>query len=236
TFTPPPLKEPKADSAQQNGSRPVEPDEPPIVQATLTYSEREVLRHKDFSELTAEELQEIQQLMSGLVWQLGMRPARRMRSGQGAQFDMRRTIRNSLRFGGEILLWERRQRKVKPRPLVIIADISGSMERYTRLLLHFIYSLSEGLHQKVEAFVFSTRLTRITRQLRERDVDQALMLVSRQVPLLGSDEYEPLTRGMQAALPFVDDFLPVHNLASLEDLAEHLSHIDDHRPFRRQMA
>ncbi|MEJ2350188.1 MAG: VWA domain-containing protein [Anaerolineales bacterium] len=300
TFTPPPLKEPKADSAQQNGSRPVEPDEPPIVQATLTYSEREVLRHKDFSELTAEELQEIQQLMSGLVWQLGMRPARRMRSGQGAQFDMRRTIRNSLRFGGEILLWERRQRKVKPRPLVIIADISGSMERYTRLLLHFIYILSEGLHQKVEAFVFSTRLTRITRQLRERDVDQALMLVSRQVPdwsggtrigealktfnfmwgrrvlgqgavallisdgwdrgdvdllkkeiarlqrscyrliwlnpLLGSDEYEPLTRGMQAALPFVDDFLPVHNLASLEDLAEHLSHIDDHRPFRRQMA
>jgi uncharacterized protein with von Willebrand factor type A (vWA) domain len=205
-----------------------------------------------------------------------------------------------LRFGGEILLWERRQRKVKPRPLVIIADISGSMERYTRLLLHFIYSLSEGLHQKVEAFVFSTRLTRITRQLRERDVDQALLLVSRQVPdwsggtrigealktfnfvwgrrvlgqgavvllisdgwdrgdvgllkkeiarlqrscyrliwlnpLLGSHEYEPLTRGMQAALPYVDDFLPVHNLASLEDLAGHLSHIDAHRPSRRQIA
>jgi uncharacterized protein with von Willebrand factor type A (vWA) domain len=296
-FTPSPLQERKVNSSEQKAGGPVNPDEPPILQAALTYSQREVLRHKDFSELTAEELQEMKRLMSRLVWQLGTRPSRRMRPGQGSQFDMRRTIRNNLRFGGEILLWERRQRKVKSRPLVIIADISGSMERYTRLLLHFIYSLSEGLHQKVEAFVFSTRLTHITRQLRERDVDQALLLVSRQVPdwsggtrigealktfnfvwgrrvlgqgavvllisdgwdrgdvdllkkeiarlqrscyrliwlnpLLGSDEYEPLTRGMQAALPYIDDFLPVHNLASLEDLAGRLSRIEAHRPARR---
>jgi uncharacterized protein with von Willebrand factor type A (vWA) domain len=182
--------------------------------------------------------------------------------------------------------------------LVIIADVSGSMERYTRLLLHFVYSLSEGLEQKVEAFVFSTRLTRITRQLHDRDVEEALRQVAHQVPdwsggtrigealktfnykwvrrvlgqgavvllisdgwdrgdidllgkemarlqrscyrliwlnpLLGSTEYEPLTRGMQAAMPYIDDFLPVHNLASLEDLAEHLKQVDDHRPVRRQ--
>ncbi len=153
--------------------------------------------------------------------------------------------------------------------------------------------------KKVEAFVFSTRLTRITHQLRERDVEDALGQVARQVPdwsggtrigealktfnfdwarrvlgqgavvllisdgwdrgdidllrkeiarlqrssyrliwlnpLLGSDEYEPLTRGMQTALPYVDDFLPVHNLSSLEDLADHLKLIEDHRPVRRQL-
>ena len=69
-------------------------------------------------------------------------------------------------------------RKYKPRPLVVIADISGSMERYTRLLLHFIYSLTLGLGQPVESFVFSTRLTRITRQLEHEDVEHALREVS----------------------------------------------------------
>jgi uncharacterized protein with von Willebrand factor type A (vWA) domain len=183
--------------------------------------------------------------------------------------------------------------------LVIIADISGSMERYTRLLLHFIYSLSEGLQQRVEAFVFSTRLTCISRQLRGRDVDQVLNQVARLVPdwsggtrigealktfnfnwgrrvlgqgavvllisdgwdrgdvgllhseiirlqrscyrliwlnpLLGSEQYEPLTRGMQTALPYIDDFLPVHNLASLEELAHHLQSMSLNRPVRRQI-
>jgi uncharacterized protein with von Willebrand factor type A (vWA) domain len=172
------------------------------------------------------------------------------------------------------------------------------MERYTRLLLHFIYSLTAGLDQPVESFVFGTRLTRITRQLHERNVDQALREVTRAVPdwsggtrigealksfnfdwgrrvlgrgavvllisdgwdrgdvdllrvemarlqrschrliwlnpLLGSPDYEPLTRGMQAALPYVDDFLPVHNLASLEDLARRLSDLDQRPLARRQ--
>ena len=181
----------------------------------------------------------------------------------------------------------RRERRHKPRPLVILADISGSMERYTRLLLHFIYSLTSGLDQRVEAFLFGTRLSCISRHMQDRDVERALSEVSRSVPdwsggtrigqslkdfnftwarralgggavvllisdgwdrgepellkremarlsrscyrliwlnpLLGSPAYEPLSRGMQAALPFVDDFLPVHNLASLEALAFHLS-------------
>jgi uncharacterized protein with von Willebrand factor type A (vWA) domain len=185
--------------------------------------------------------------------------------------------------------WPTRKKKDKPRPLVVIADISGSMERYTRLLLHFIYGLSEGLDEVVEAFVFSTRLTHITRQLRNKDVDQAMHQISRSVPdwsggtrigeafkrfnfdwgrrvlgrgavvlvisdgwdrgepellgqeiarlqrscyrliwlnpLLGSPRYEPLTRGIQAAMPYIDDFLPVHNLASLEDLAAYLAKV-----------
>ena len=297
-FTPPPLRNPSATSPQDAG-QPPSIDQPPIIQVTLTYSEREVLRHKDFAELTGEELDAIKRLMAELIWQLGKRRTRRRRPGHGQLFDLRRTLRHNLRYGGEVLEWARREPKFKPRPLVIIADISGSMERYTRLLLHFIYSLTAGLDQPVEAFVFSTRLTRITHPLRGRDVDQALREVSRAVPdwsggtrigealktfnfdwgrrvlghgavvllisdgwdrgdvdvlrseiarlqrschrliwlnpLLGSPEYEPLTRGMQAALPYIDDFLPVHNLASLEDLAEHLTRLNERRPERKQV-
>ena len=299
-FIPPPLKEREPAPSGVNGKDPtIGEDEPPVIQATLTYSEREVLRHKDFADMTGEELEQIKRLMAALVWKLGMRSSRRLKPGRGVQVDLRRTLRGNLKYGGEVLHWERRDRKDKPRRLVIIADISGSMERYTRLLLHFIYSLSEGLDQNVEAFVFSTRLTRITRYLRERDVEAAFRQVARQVPdwsggtrigealksfnfdwtrrvlgqgaivllisdgwdrgdvdllreeisrlqrscyrliwlnpLLGSGEYEPLTRGMQTALPYIDDFLPVHNLASLEDLAEHLKIVEDHRPARRQL-
>ena len=254
---------------------------------------REILRQKDFSDLSADELEAVRRMMAAMVWQLGERRTRRKRFGQGAQPDLRRLIRRNLRYGGELLDWPTREAKYKPRPLIVIADISGSMERYSRLLLHFVYSLSAGLEQKVEAFVFSTRLTRITHPLRDKDIDRALHNVSglihdwaggtrigeamktfnyewgRRVlgrgaivliisdgwdrgvpalaaremarlqrtcyrliwlnPLLGSPEYEPLTRGMQACLPYVDDFLPVHNLASLEDLAEHLATLDDKR-------
>ena len=293
-FIPPPLKDPDQSSRGTNGKDDeAASDEPPIIEVTLTYSRREVLRHKDFAEMTAEELAEVKHLMAGLVWRLGMRPSRRLRPGRGAQYDMRRTLRRNLKYGGEVLHWEHRLRKHKPRPLVIVSDISGSMERYTRLLLHFVYSLSEGLDQKVEAFVFSTRLTRITRQLRHRDVEEALQEVSRQVtdwsggtrigeslrtfnrqwsrrvvrrgaiviivsdgwergevavlkremrylqhrcyrliwlnPLLGNKSYEPLVEGMAAALPFTDDFMPVHNLQSLAALSDHLKLLGKYR-------
>lgn len=232
----------------------------------------------------------MKRLMSELVWQLGERRTRRQRPGQGSRLDLRRTLRRSLMRGGEVIEWARRERRHKPRALVILADISGSMERYTRLLLHFIYSLTGGLDQRVEAFLFGTRLTYVSRHMRDRNVERALSDVSRSVsdwsggtrigesledfnfnwarrvlgsgavvllisdgwdrgepglleremarlarscyrliwlnPLLGSPAYEPLTRGMQAALPYVDDFLPVHNLASLEELAAHLARID----------
>jgi uncharacterized protein with von Willebrand factor type A (vWA) domain len=297
SFTTPPLREQSTDGPA--GQRDFSPDgEPPIVEATLTYSAREVLRRKDFAELTGEELEAIKQLMTTLIWQLGERRTRRKQPGAGQLLDLRRAVRHNFKFGGEMLQWMYREPKVRPRPLIMIADISGSMERYTRLLLHFIYSLAVGLDQPVEAFVFSTHLTRITRQLRGRDVDRALREVSLAVPdwsggtrigealkafnfdwgrrvlgrgavtllisdgwdrgdadllrmeiarlqrscyrliwlnpLLGSPQYEPLTRGMQAALPYIDDFLPVHNLASLEDLAQRLSELDQRPLLRRQ--
>ncbi|MBI3762380.1 MAG: VWA domain-containing protein [Chloroflexi bacterium] len=297
---PPPLKEPKPASPEAGNEQPPDEGQPPIIQVTVTYSQREVLRRKDFTELTGEELDAIRRLMAELVWSLGQRRTRRRKPGHGQLFDLRRTLRRNIKFGGEILQWARREPKLKPRPLVIIADISGSMERYTRLLLHFIYSLAEGLDQQVEAFVFSTRLTRVTRQLRGRDVERALREVSRVVPdwsggtrigeaiktfnfdwgrrvlgrgavlllisdgwdrgdadtlreemarlqrschrviwlnpLLGSPEYEPLTRGMKTALPYIDDFLPVHNLASLEDLADHLTGLGYRGHGRRRQA
>jgi len=296
SFVPPPLREPAASASDDSAAA---SDQPPVVQATLTYSEREVLRHKDFGDLTGEELGAVKVLMSDIVWRLRERRTARLRPGRGRLIDFRRTVRRNLRYGGEILDWAEREPKVKPRPLVIIADVSGSMERYTRLLLLFTYGLARALEQKVEAFVFSTRLTRITRQLKERDLDRALREVSRTVPdwsggtrigdalqtfnfewgrrvlshgaltlvisdgwdcgdpgvlrdeiarlqrssrrliwlnpLLGSPEYEPLTRGIQTALPYIDDFMPVHNLASLEDLAAHMAALSENRPQRRQV-
>jgi uncharacterized protein len=284
--------------AAPEGEPPPDLAEQPIIELTLTYSPNEMLRHKDFAEMTGEELEAVKQLMAALIWQLGRRRTRRKRSGHGQLIDIRRTLRKNMRYGGEVLEWAYREPKYKPRPLVILADISGSMERYTRLILQFIYSLAEGLEQQVEAFVFSTRLTRISRQLRGHDVDRALHEVAQTVPdwsggtrigdalktfnfewgrrvlgggavvllisdgwdrgemevlseemarlqrnchrliwlnpLLGSPDYEPLTRGMQAALPHIDDFLPVHNLASLEELAQHLTRLGDRRAVRRQ--
>jgi len=261
-----------------------------VIEVTRTYSSREVLRHKDFAEMSAEESEAIRQLMTNLRWEISERRTRRRHPGKGEMLDLRRTLRRSMRAGGEFFSWAYREPKLKPRPLVIIADISGSMERYTRVLLHFIYGMKSALTQPVEAFVFSTRLTRITRPLQLRDLDLALKNVGELVndwaggtrigeslktfnfewgrrvlghgavvliisdgwdrgdvellqhemtrlkrnchrliwlnPLLGAPEYEPLTRGIQAALPHIDDFLPVHNLASLEDLANRLAGLD----------
>ena len=295
---PPPLR--GADSGgRQNDDQTTAENRPPVIQVTMTYSAREALRSKDFAHLTGEELDAIKQMMAALVWHLGERRTRRRQPGRGRLLDLRRTVRRSLKYGGEVMEWARREPKHKPRPLVILADVSGSMERYTRLLLHFVYGVTAGLDQPVEAFVFSTRLTRITHELQGRDVEDALLDVSCAVqdwsggtrigealkafnfkwgrrvlgrgavvllisdgwdrgdidllrgemarlqrnvhrliwlnPLLGSPEYEPLTRGMQAALPYVDDFLPVHSLASLEDLAERLSGLSARRPERRQL-
>ena len=178
-IVPPPLQE-------RDRRSPIRPetgsDEPPVLQATLTYSQREVLRQKDFGDLTGEEVEAVKVLMAEIVWRVRERRTRRRRPGHGRLLDLRRTVRRNLRYGGEILDWAEREPKVKPRPLVIIADVSGSMERYTRLLLLFTYGLARALEQKVEAFVFSTRLTRITRQLKERNLDRALREVSRVVP------------------------------------------------------
>ena len=269
------------------------------IDLTRTFSTREVLREKDFAEFTPEETLQARQLMASLQWNPGMRRGRRKERGKGPALDMRRTLRDSAQFGGELLRLRTRRRKEKPRRLVVICDVSGSMERYTRMLLHFIHSLYEGLENHVEAFLFATRLTRITKQLGQRDIDQAVSEVAKAVPdwsggtrigealrefnfewarrtlgwgsivlivsdgwdrgepealsdemarlqrscrrliwlnpLAGAEDYEPLTRGMQAATPYIDDLLPVHNLAALLDLARHLNGLTTSWPVRRQL-
>ncbi len=135
------------------------------------YSAIEMLRKKDFESFTWEEVQEAKKLMAEMRWNLGMRPTHRKKPVRSGSYpDMRRIVRRNLKYGAEFLELTWREIKRKPRPLVIICDISGSMSLYSRLLLHFIHTISNGL-LNVEAFVFGTRLTRITRQLKRRDVD-----------------------------------------------------------------
>ncbi|GHO86005.1 vWA domain-containing protein [Dictyobacter formicarum] len=145
------------------------------------YSAIEQLRKKDFENFTWEEVQEAKRLMSEMHWNLGHRSTRRKAPARtGSYPDMRRMVRRNLKYGAEMIELTWREIKQKPRPLVIICDISGSMSLYSRLLLHFIHTVSNGL-MNVEAFVFGTRLTRITRQLKRRDVDDAVRDVSKSV-------------------------------------------------------
>lgn len=253
------------------------------------YSAGERLRHKDFAELVPAEERSLRRLLAEIRVELPPRASRRrVAARSGSQLDLRRSLRRSLRYGGRSLELAWRERKLKRRPLVLLCDISGSMEIYTRVLLQFLYAVAR-VGDRVEVFLFGTRLTRVTRQLRRRDVDHALAgaadaardwgggtrigdslrrfnfiwgrrvlgegavvavisdgwdrgdpeLLARELarlrrsserllwlnPLLGSPGYRPLTRGMKAALPHLDDFLPVHNLRSLEQLAELLGRL-----------
>ncbi len=258
-----------------------------LLEMRATYSAGEVLRHKDFTELSPEELAIVRRLMLERPWRIDLRRSRRkVAASDGPYFDVRRTLRRSLRRGGEVMHLQWRRRRRKPRPLVVLCDISGSMEAYSRIFLQFIYALATAT-DRLEAFVFGTRLTRVSRQLRHRDVDQALRRASAAVvdwgggtrigesfkrfnydwgrrvlghgavvailsdawdrgevdlleretarlkrscgrllwlnPLIGSPGYEPITRGIRRVLPYIDDFLPVHNLTSLEQLGRVLA-------------
>jgi uncharacterized protein len=263
---------------------------------STAYSALEMLRKKDFESFTWDEVQEAKRLMAEMRWHLGLRKThRKVATRRGTQPDMRRIMRRNLKYGAELLELTWRKTRLKPRPLVIICDISGSMSLYSRLLLHFIHTISNGL-LNVETFVFGTRLTCITRQLKRRDVDEAVRDVAKSVqdwsggtrigdalhsfnqhwarrvlgrgavvliisdgwdrgnsdrlaiemdrlqhschrliwlnPLLGSPDYRPLTIGMKTALPYIDNFLPAHNLDSLINLGNLLSAIDESRPVR----
>lgn len=274
------------------GSDPGESEElnTPLVQFTRTWSEQELLRRKDFAELTEDEARQVLRLLREQVFAPPPRRTRRRVAAPDGPFpDPRRTLRRSLRWGGEPLELAFRKRKIRRRPVVALADISGSMELYARMLLQFLYALSSST-DRLEAFVFGTRLTRITRELAHRNIDRALKtataavvdwgggtrigeslkrfnydwgrrvlgqgavvvivsdgwdrgdpeMLSREMsrlarscerliwlnPLIATPGFEPLTRGLQAALPHVDDFLPVHNLESLEQLARLLRGLD----------
>ena len=268
------------EEAAQEGQEQPQDAEPETL---MTYSAVEVLRSKDFAKLSEEELHSVTALIHTIAWRPDLRRTRRKRSAaHGAHLDLRRALRNGLRYGGETieLAWQRP--KLKYRPLVVLCDISGSMELYSRILLQLLYAITHGL-EHVEAFAFGTRLTHITRQLQHSQVDEALQqaagvvndwgggtrigeslktfnydwarrvlghgstvlivsdgwdrgdlaLLDREIrrlqlscrrliwlnPLLGAPDYKPLAQGIQTVLPFVDDFLPAHNLVSLERLA-----------------
>ena len=152
----------------------------PAQIAATSYSAQDALRAKDFAEFTDDELREARRIMAAMRWDLGRRRTWRRRRNEGSEPDLRRVARENIRYGGEPLRVPTRGRTSKPRPLVIIADVSGSMERYARMLLHFIYSVAEG-ERRVEAFVFATRFTRITGEIARHGVRDA-PLVARHVP------------------------------------------------------
>jgi uncharacterized protein with von Willebrand factor type A (vWA) domain len=253
--------------------------------AVGAYSAVEVSRTKDFADFTAAELEAARRLLQRLRWEPGTRRTRRWRRSMRGEIDLRRVLRKNMMRGGELIELPRRLRRQAPRPIVLLADVSGSMDRYSRMLLSFASGLTRSARQ-VESFVFATRLTRVSRYVAAtgghrvvsrmvRDlhdwgggtrIGDALRcfnttwarrvmrhgpvvlivsdgwdrgdpgLLSRELarlrrrcsrviwlnPLLGSATYEPLTRGMQAALAHIDDFMPAHNLESLEELARHL--------------
>jgi uncharacterized protein len=153
--------------------------EPPAVEldATLSFSAREILQHKDFEQMSAAEVEQAKSLIRKLRLPIKPVPTRRFRRDpSGWRVDLRRTLRQSLRGGGAMIDLARKRRVRRHPPLVILSDISGSMERYARMLLHFMHAAT-GDRDRVHSFVFGTRLTNVTRQLRARDVDLALAKV-----------------------------------------------------------
>jgi uncharacterized protein with von Willebrand factor type A (vWA) domain len=303
---PSPDQEPPADADATEGSRrpgaqprqsPLAPspagdaaDDRPldgVIVAPDAYSHGELIRHKEFERMSQAELRDAERLIDLLRPRLEERRTRRQElHDHGAILAPRAMFRKNLGTGGDFVSWIWRRRTTKPRPLVVICDISGSMERQSRLLLRFVQAIS-GSAVRAESFVFSTRLTRVTRILRDRDRDRALAKVSEAVsdwaggtrigeslrvfnqkwsrrvlrsgavvvivsdgwdrgdpavvgremarlqrschrlvwlnPLAGAPGYQPLAAGMQAAYPFIDDFLPAGTVASLQRLGEVLA-------------
>ena len=257
------------------------PDEQIDYETSFTFSDRERLQSADFESMTAAEFELAKRIAEELP--LPLAPVRRRRheaSGRG-RIDLRRTMLAMARQPQTILPRFSQPRTELPT-LIVLLDISGSMDRYARLMLHYVHGLTRR-HLKVHTLTFGTRLTNVTRALRNRDPDVALALAAAQVqdwkggtriasclddfnrhwarrllganaavllvsdgldtdehgelsraakqlrlyahqivwlnPLLRFDRFEPRAAGIRAILPHVDRFLPVHNLASLADLA-----------------
>ncbi len=157
-------------------------EEPDVeVDATMTFSDREVFRQMDFEQMTRAEQDDAKAAIRRMRLRRPDLVTRRFRSEpHGAYLDMRATVRAAMRNGGEFGKLLRRGRRRKIPPLVVLCDISGSMSGYSRILLHFLHAVTMDGHH-VHSFVFGTRLTNITRQLRARDVDAAVDAVSSDV-------------------------------------------------------
>jgi uncharacterized protein len=273
-------------------SAPAAEPAPPEIQtdARLTVSASEVLQRKDFAGMTPAELEEAKAVLRKLRLPLPQLPSRRLQpKTRGGRIDLRNTMKQMVKQAGGVMRLRRRSPNRRPPALVVLCDISGSMESYTRMLLHFVHAVTND-RDRVYTFLFGTRLTDITRHLRHRDVDIALAGVSSAVadwaggtrigaslkefnrrwnrrllgqgavvllisdgldsdageglphemerlgrssrrvvwlnPLLRYDKFEAKPAGIRAMLPYVDAFLPVHNLASLTQLAETLRSLD----------
>ncbi|MGA2996725.1 vWA domain-containing protein [Bradyrhizobium sp.] len=140
----------------------------------LSVSDKEILQKKDFAQMTAAEIAEVTRAIAGMkLPQAELRTRRYRPDARGLRLDMRRTLRGSLRTGGDIVDIYRLGRIEKPAPIVALLDISGSMSEYTRLFLHFLHAITDA-RKRVSVFLFGTRLTNVTRALRARDPDEAL--------------------------------------------------------------
>jgi len=277
-------------TAHYNNKDELQAPDSPEIEVKPLYSPVEILYHKDFGDLNKDEIREVKALINKMVWQLGQKRTRRkIRAVKKTSYlDFRRSLRNNLSYGEEIIKLDWQRRKLKTRPLVLISDISGSMERYSQMFLYFFYALVQGF-RRIETFVFGTRLTRLTPALKKKNIEAVLGdlskiimdwsggtrigdslkefnyrwsrrvlghgavviiisdgwdrgnldLLEREIsrlrrsatrliwlnPLAGSPDYQPLVGGIQAVLPYVDDFYPLNNLHSLEALAAKLSSI-----------
>jgi uncharacterized protein with von Willebrand factor type A (vWA) domain len=148
------------------------------LEARLTFSSREVLQRMDFDTMSAAELAEAKKMIAQLRLPLPMVRTRRWRRARaGTRIDLRKTLRESLRDGGDIIPLVRAAPRELHPPLVVLCDISGSMNPYSRMFLHFLHAITND-RDRVSVFVFGTRLTNITRQLRHRDVDVAMAKVA----------------------------------------------------------
>jgi uncharacterized protein len=146
--------------------------------ATYSHSAMEVLRKKDFDQMTVVEQAQARLAIARLALHRHEVKTRRFRPAHdGHRIDMRRTLKGSLRAGGHIIDLERRERQTREPPLVVLCDISGSCSNYSRMFLHFLHALSND-RERVTVFLFGTRLTNITRELKRRDVDEAMQKVS----------------------------------------------------------
>ncbi len=151
----------------------VSPDEEIQLDAAMTWSRTEVLRNKDFEKMTAHEIEAARKEIAKMRLAIADVPTRRYRANPaGARADMRATLRAALRFGGDFIPLRKRSIRRRPPPLVAICDISGSMERYSRMLIHFLHAIT-GVRERVDTFLFGTRLTNVTRWLRYKDIDVA---------------------------------------------------------------
>jgi uncharacterized protein with von Willebrand factor type A (vWA) domain len=166
-----------ADDSDENGE-----DIEGVVVAPDAYSRGELLRHREFDRMTAAELRDAERLVDQLIPRLERRRTRRYElHSHGRRLAPRAMFRRNLGTGGQLMSWVWRRQIKEPRSMVVLCDISGSMERHSRLLLRFVQALSSASEVRAESFVFGTRLTRVTRLLRDKDRDRALARVSEAV-------------------------------------------------------